>query len=641
MLKFIGDQAVMRGMEFHVGLWMHGYEWIDSPKANYTIEGLTTQTHGPYCRDAVRQLLQACPTISGITFRIHGESGVQEGSYDFWKTVFDGVANCGRTVRLDMHSKGMDPSMIDVALATGQPVSISPKFWAEHMGMSYHQADIRELEQPKPGEHASGLMRLSAGERSFLRYGYGDLLRSERKWEVVYRLWPGTQRLLLWGDSAMAAAYSRAAGFCGALGAEIFEPLSFKGRRGSGIAGGRCAYADATLNPRWDWQKYVHTYRIWGRHLYDPAVNPEVWRRSFKMEFGQAGEEIAEALGNASRILPIVTTAHDPSAANNAYWPELYCNQSMVDGSHPQPYTDTPAPKVFGNVSPLDPQLFLRINEHAEELLQEQASGRYSPVEVAQWIEDYAGEALRHLRQGAPEDKLAKTAAYRRMAIDVSLQAKLGAFFGAKFRSGVLFAIYEKTKDYRALEASLEQYSKARAAWAELSDRASGVYLRDITVGEQPYLRGHWSDRLQAIDADIAMIRSTYESQSQRQEDIRVTKAIQRVLGRAKRPVLSVKHASPQQFVPGQAVSLRLSLFQPVFSVRLYYRHVNQAERYVESEMEVQEGSYSAAIPAAYTDSEYPLVYYFQIKPNQQDAILYPGFSLELTNQPYFVLERE
>ena len=27
-------------------------------------------------------------------------------------------------------------------------MTVSPKFWAEHMGMPYHQADIRELERP-------------------------------------------------------------------------------------------------------------------------------------------------------------------------------------------------------------------------------------------------------------------------------------------------------------------------------------------------------------------------------------------------------------------------------------------------------------------------------------------------------------
>ncbi len=193
MLQFISEQTVARGLEFQLGIWMHGYEWINSPHPNYTIEGLTAETHGPYCRDAVRALLKACPAVSGVTFRIHGESGVEEGSYQFWKTVFEGVATCGRKVEIDMHAKGMDQTMMDTAVATGLPIKISPKYWAEHFGMPYHQADIREVERPKPGREGTGLMKLSAGSRSFLRYGYGDLLREDRKWGVLHRIWPGTQ----------------------------------------------------------------------------------------------------------------------------------------------------------------------------------------------------------------------------------------------------------------------------------------------------------------------------------------------------------------------------------------------------------------------------------------------------------------
>src|ERR1039457_1457635 len=274
-LRFISEQTVARGLHFQLGLWMHGYKWIDSPNPNYTIEGLTKETHGPYCRDAVRALLKACPEIGGVTFRIHGESGVEEGSFEFWKTVFEGVRTCGRTVEIDMHANGMNQEMLDLGVATGMPLKVSCKYWAEHMGMPYNQAAIREQERPKAGKDGGALMKFSAGSRSFLRYGYGDLLRKDRRWGVLTRIWPGTQRLLLWGGPVTAAAPSRAFGFCGSDGVEICEPLSFKGRRGSGIAGDRCGYADASLRPRWDWEKYLYTYRVWGRLTYNPDAEPD------------------------------------------------------------------------------------------------------------------------------------------------------------------------------------------------------------------------------------------------------------------------------------------------------------------------------------------------------------------------------
>ena len=78
-----------------------------------------------------------------------------------------------------------------------------------------------------------------------------------------------------------------------------------------------------------------------------------------------------------------------------------------------------------------------------------------------------------------------------------------GRFFAARFRAGTLYAIYERTGDSAALDEALKRYRTARDVWAKLSESAK-VYAADITVGEQRWLRGHWSDRLAAIDADIA-----------------------------------------------------------------------------------------------------------------------------------------
>ncbi len=642
MLQFISEQTVARGMQFQLGLWMHGYEWIDSPKPNYTIQGLTRETHGPYCRDAVRALLKACPAISGITFRIHGESGVEEGSYDFWKTVFDGVATCGRKVEIDMHAKGMDETMLNLAVATKQPVKVSPKYWAEHMGMPYHQADIRALEQPREGRAATGLMKFSAGSRSFLRYGYGDLLREDRPWGIIYRIWPGTQRLLLWADPLTAAAHARAFTFCGSNGVEIMEPLSFKGRRGSGIAGDRCAYADASLKPRWDWEKYVYSHRVWGRLLYNPDAEPEVWQRYLRKQFGPGAPGIETALSNASRILPIVTTAHGTSAGNNTYWPEVYLNQSIVDPDHPGPYSDTPAPKVFGNVSPLDPQLFYRINDFVDDLLKGECNGKYSPIEVAQWIEDYSIQAQKGMAQAEALVTAKNRPEYRRIHEDVAIQAGLGRFFGAKFRSGALYRIYERTGDRTALDESLKAYRAARQSWAELANRAKNVYQSDITVGEHRQLRGHWMDRLPAIDADIELMAKQASEVKGDVSPQRAQAPIQVILGRPKHASLACDHRPATRFRPGQPLDIRLSVekgSKPV-SARLYYRHVTQAERYESIEMKSSEGHYGATIPAAYTDSPYPLEYYFKVKQGPESALLYPGFTAELTNQPYFIVRR-
>jgi hypothetical protein len=637
MLRFIGDQAAARGLEFQLGLWTHAYEWPNSPRVNYPTEGLNSANHAPYCRDALAAVLKACPAIGGLTFRTHGESGVAEGSYDFWKTVFDGVVRAGRPIELDLHPKGIDQTTIDLALATGMPVKLSPKYWAEHRGMPYHQADIREQEIPRQGRAGQGLFALSNGERSFLRYGYGDMLREDRRYGVIHRVWPGSQRLLLWGDPLTAAADARAFTFCGSNGAEIMEPLTFKGRKGSGIAGDRCAYADASLRPRWDWEKYAYTYRITGRLLYNPDSDAGVWRRYLRARFPGAEAATEGALASAGRILRIVTTAHLPSGANATYWPEMYLNQPIVDAARRHPYTDTPAPRVFGNVSPLDPQLFSRINDFAAELLAAERSGKYSPIEVAQWLEDLADASAKNLAEAEAHASNKSGAEFRRMSVDVALQIGLGRFFAGKFRSAVLYAIYERTGDRAALEEALKAYRNARAVWAQLAERAKGVYLPDVTVGDRPSLRGHWLDRLPAFDDDIGDMAKRLD-QAKPAPD-RVRQAVAEALGRPRRLSVPCRHTPPAAFHPGQPLELELAAPKLV-SVRMYYRHVNQAERFESVEMQARDNRYRAVIPAGYTQSLYPLQYYFELKTAPDQACLFPGFAANLSNQPYFVVRR-
>ena len=74
--------------------------------------------------------------------------------------------------------------------------------------------------------------------------------------------------------------------------------------------------------------------------------------------------------------------------------------------------------------------------------------------------------------------------------------------------------------------------------------------------------------------------------------------------------------------------------------MRLWYRHVNQAERFESVEMQPHAKGYGASIPAAYTDSPYPLQYYFEMKESPEKVWLYPGFAADLSNQPYFVVQR-
>jgi len=642
-LRFASDEAAARGLHFQLGIWTQAYQWVDSPNANYVIEGLTADNHAAYCRDAINAVLEACPSIAGVTLRVHGESGVPEGNYDFWREVFKGVVACGRTVELDLHPKGVGKDMIDVALETGLPVKLSPKYTAEHMGLPAHQVAIRELERnARVGEDAfvHHLMNQSTGVLNFTRYGNADFLKEDRAYGVFYRIWPGTQRLLLWGDPVLAAGYGRHGSFCGAEGVELCEPLSFKGRRGSGLAGGRGAYADSELAAGGsDFEKYLYTYRLFGRLLYDPNEDADVWKRALVHEFGAAAAALETALASASRILPLITSAHHPSAANNRFWPEVYTNMPLVD-SEDHPYRDTQLPRHFGTVSPLDPGLFSSIEDFVHEVRDARPSGRVSPLRVASALDELAATASRQLDEAKRLVAAASRAGFRRAAIDVGIQAALGRFFAAKLRAGVAFTLYRQGQDRPRLTQALEAYREARAAWIDAIELGR-VYRADITVGGEPWLRGQWADRLAAIDDDLAALEAEW-NQGGSSPDGRTAPPLSSFEPSALQ--VDCAHVPPAVVEPGQPLSIELHARstdgQPLEG-QFYYRHVNQSEVYaVQALQPGADGCMQAQIPGEYTVSPYPLQYYFVLRQGPS-ARRCPDLDADLANQPYFVVRQQ
>jgi hypothetical protein len=644
MLRFISDEAVARGLDFQFGMWTHAYEWFESAEAPYTIEGLDPEHHAAYCGDAIGALLDACPSIGGLTIRTHGESGVPERSWDFWKVVFDGIVRSGRHVGLDLHAKGVDQETLDLALATGLPVTLSPKFSAEHMGLPYHQTAMRELDRPPTGRDGARVgkarfMNVSEGSRPFTRYSYGDFLREDRPYDVVFRIWPGTQRVLLWGDPAMAAGFGRNAGIAGSEGLEWCEPLSLKGREGTGLPP-RDGYRDASLSTPDDWEQHAYTFRLFGRLLYEPDAEPETWRRALRTSLGPLTAPAEAALASASRILPLVTSAHHPSASNNYYWPEVYTDIAIVgeEGSVETHYYDTPTPKRFGTVGPLDPELFLTAKETAREIVTGRRSGRYSALEVAGWLEGLSAEASDQL--GRLEEVADPPPAVRRFVADIAILEAIGRFFAGKLRAAVWYEISSGPEGVAMLDEALDAYRGARDALAEAAELAAGVYVDDLTFGPQAWLRGTWSDRLPAIDRDVDALSALAQAAAGRPDGESRATILAAAAKGGRTSVVS--HTPPTSFRRGEPIPLSVRIggagAAEDCAVRLRYRPVDQSRTYAEQAMERSGDRFVAPIPGPDSDTPFAIQYLFTIHDADGGAWLHPGLGADLSDQPYYVV---
>src|ERR1039458_1449554 len=194
------------------------------------------------------------------------------------------------------------------------------------------------------------------------------------------------------------------------------------------------------------------------------------------------------------------------------------------------------------------------MTEFADELLKGERSGKYSPLEVAAWLEDFGGATLT-----VSLSNFGSSPELHRIAIDVDLLASLGQFFAFKLRAGVLYAVHERTGDRAALQEALKEYKDARSIWAGMARRSKLEYAADLSAGDRYSVRGQWADRLPAIDEDIAAMEQKAGS-AQMVDEPRVRTAIAEVLAGPVRDTGACTHKPPATFRAKQAVVLQLAV---------------------------------------------------------------------------------
>ena len=351
---------------------------------------------------------------------------------------------------------------------------------------------------------------------------------------------------------------------------------------------------------------------------------------------------VEKALAHASRVLPLITSSHLPAASAMTYWPEMYTNMPITQSGLYHPYGDTPKPKVFGRVSPLDPAMFSPANEFVDDLIQGRPHARYSPADVARWLEGFATVSSEQLSLAQQHVYDPTDPSFRRVFTDVSVQNGLGMFFAQKLRAAVAFALYEEKGDLDCLRDAVYFYRAARGAWEGIIQQTESVYVDELGFGHFPHIRGHWKDRLPAIDQDLNEME-----QLLREKTVEST-AFPTEPGKSssdwlkpRPPMPTCEHTVPIGFEAGQPLDLVLTSASPrVHTVRLHYRHVNQVEAYRIETMTGKDGIWRYTITADFMDSDYPLIYFFELLDDDGHAWLYPGFDQDLANQPYFHVQR-
>jgi hypothetical protein len=90
----------------------------------------------------------------------------------------------------------------------------------------------------------------------------------------------------------------------------------------------------------------------------------------------------------------------------------------------------------------------------------------------------------------------------------------------------------------------------------------------------------------------------------------------------------------------GHPLKIHISIAGEKQKVKLFYRHVNQAEQWQSLVMEQTGNDFEGVIPGEYCAKRFSIQYYFEIHTDNNSAAFYPGLSDDLDNDPYFVVNK-
>ena len=503
MLKAVSSMAKDRGLEFYFDTYWMSHrpmgDWAEARR--YVVEGLTDETLPDYSRRGIKRLLRECPDIDGIGMSgSMSENGVDQ---EFFYSFFDGISECGRPMAIQIELKGVDQGLVDRATRRGIRVTLGGKYCMEHKGLPYHPTQIRieELESPGP--------------RRWTRNSYADMLYRPRSHDFMFNLWNwGTQKVLLWGDPEDVAKLARNSLISGSLGMEHGDPLTYKGSYSSGPSGYWRILKDRSLeNYTWEYGRYWYHYLLYGRLMYNTHTSQTVWVREFRGRFGpQASHHLIKALAYASRVTPLMTTVHAPSASDNYYWPEVHTN---IPIAMPDPERRDGGDR-FDLCSPSDTALFYRVYDYVKDYLGNRLSTRYSPVAVRDWFLNIGSSALREMESAEKKAPDQNSAELRATRMDVIAQANLALFFGHKIEAAVQFGFYRERGDFTSLLKAIEAYEQALKFWRDIVSATKGRYQPNLAFHRNPIMSGSWEDREPAIVADLnqmKMFRDNFLSQ--------------------------------------------------------------------------------------------------------------------------------
>jgi len=617
--------AHARGIRVSLGVWEHIYrgdkhgQGGGMPDGNAGVTqptpglvwGMTAENLIPYTQAAMKVFLKTFPTVDGIQFRLHDESGLDNSEQGkFWKAMFQTIMEAAPKMPLDLRAKGLTAEEIQSALDSGVNFRIDTKYWMEQMGLPFHPTHINPADQ------------------SNRRHGYADLLVYPKKYQMNWQLWNGgTSRILLWGDPDYARRFVASTHLYDGDNFSVDEPLATKmeaqplDMKPFDLLKPSARYYD------YEFERYWHFFQVFGRLGYDTNAPSEIWDKEFELRFGaDAGPILENALHRASWILPRIIASSYP-----------YTLFPMTTGwAEKQHLGDLPS---FAKATLSDVQLFENFDEEAKLLIENGETAKIRPQEASRWFAQTADDITAQIAEAEKTIGTNRNKEFDSTIIDLKILAALARYHSQRIPAAVSYRLFVRTKDVRALDDAIAYERNAIAAWRQIVETAGDTYASDLLFGAHSRnLSGHWKIELDSLENGLAKLED--ERKHTAIDPAAVSPLYTPITNNFEVPAIAHEPVATAPALKPLTIRAHVDSSAGIKWVQVLYRSVNQTKDYETLEMKAvdKNGNYEATIPAEKISPQFDFMYLIQAMDNNHHGVIFPDFNKQA---PYFMVHLE
>lgn len=467
MLNKIVAMAKARGIKF--ALMSYAAKWTGAGLRTPTTEA-TPENLAAYTREVVRKMIEQCPGLDMIGFRI-GETGMKETF--FRDSYIPAIKEAGREIDLYTRTWLSHKSpILDIGREFPGRFFIEIKYNGEQFGPPYIVAGGRT--------------------QSWHSYFFQNYYSYPRAYKILYQLRAnGTHRVFPWGNPELAARANVESMLGGALGQCVEQIDSYYPKRD-------LRHKDDSPNRWYDWQyqRDWFFYHVWGRTGYDPSLGTrdDLWARMFSRRFGKkVGPDLYQAMKWASKIVPDAYTAYafGPDHRNHAI--ELEWGDNV---------------KAFSKGKPFDMQSIIATNELAERLLKGDPDGRATPLRMAAYLAEEAEQTRRYVNL-ARAGMRNPSAEFKDLTTELEMLSNLGSYYSHKLTAGACYAVMVASNDLSLEGRIRSELTAAHKAWMHIA-RLGDLYYQPFVERLRMKTEGYtWSEEAKKLEIDWKVLDET------------------------------------------------------------------------------------------------------------------------------------